>query len=221
MIILLFNKSISSIVNKLCLTFCNHGFQHARLLCHSLSPRVCSNSCPLSQLCYLTISFSTVPFSFCLQSFLASESFPVTWLFASGGQSIGASASASASVLAVNVQGWFPLGLTGLISLPSKGLSKVFSNTTIQKHQFFGSQFSLWPDSHICTWRLEKTYWTLSNLGDLSPNVVSLLPIHTVHGVLAARILEWFAIPSSRGPHFIRTLHYNPSVLGGSAQHRS
>ena len=97
-----------------------------------------------------------IPFSSCLQSFLASGSFPVSQLFTSGGQSIGASASASASVLQMNIQDWFPLGLTSLISLQSKGLSRVFSNTTLQKHQFFCAQLSLWSNSHIHTWPLEK-----------------------------------------------------------------
>ena len=91
--------------------------------------------------CHPTISFPVIPFSSCLQSFPASESFPVSWLFTSGGQSIGA--SASASVLPMNIQGWFPLELSSLISLQSKGLSRVFSNTTIQKHQFFSAQPSL------------------------------------------------------------------------------
>ena len=118
-----------------------------------LSPRVCSNSCPLSQWYYLTISSSATPFSFCLQSFPASGSFPISWLFASVGQSIGA----SALVLPVNIQDWFPLGLTGLISLQSKGLSRVFSSTTILKHQFFNVQPYLWSNSHIHTWLLEKT----------------------------------------------------------------
>ena len=105
---------------------------HTSLLCPSLSPGVCSNSCPLSQWRHPTISSSVAPFS-CLQSFPASESFPMSQLFTSGGQNIGA----SASILPMNIQGWFPLGLTGLISLLSKGLSKVFSNTTVQKHHFF------------------------------------------------------------------------------------
>ena len=99
----------------------------------------------LSQWCYLTISSSAAPFSFCFQSFPASESFPTSWTFASGDPSIGA--SSSTSVLPMNVQGCFPLGLTGLIPLKSKGLSRVFSNTTFQKHQFFGSQPSLWSTS--------------------------------------------------------------------------
>ena len=94
------------------------------------------------------------PLSFCLQSFPASGSFPVSWLFTSGGQSIGA----SGSFLSMNIQDWFPLGLTGLISLQSKGLSRVFSNITIQKHQFFSVQPSLWSNSHIHTWLLEKAY---------------------------------------------------------------
>ena len=109
-----------------------HELQHARLLCPSLSVKVCSNSCPLSQLCCLSISSSVTPFSSCPQSFPASGSFPMSQLFASVGQNIGA--SASASVLPMNIQSWFPLGLTGLISLLSKGLSRVFSRTTVQKH---------------------------------------------------------------------------------------
>ena len=114
----------------------------------------CSNSCPLSQWCYPTISSSAALFSFCLQSFPASGSFPMSWLFTSGGQSIGV--SALASVLPMNIQDWFPLGGTGWISLQSKGLSRVFSNTTVQKHQFFGTQPSLQSTSHIHTWLLEK-----------------------------------------------------------------
>ena len=100
-----------------------------------------SNSCPLSWWCHPTLSSSVVPFGSCLQSFLASGSFPMSWLFASGGQSPGV--SASAWVLPMNIQDWFPLGWTGLISLLSKGLPRVFSNTTIQKHQFFSTQLSL------------------------------------------------------------------------------
>ena len=108
-----------------------HGLQHASLLCPSLSPGTCSNSCPLSAWCHPIISSSVAPFSSCPQSFPASESFAMSRLFASGGQRIGA----SASVLPVNIQGWFPLGLTGLISLLSKGLW-VFSSTTVEKNQF-------------------------------------------------------------------------------------
>ena len=112
-----------------------------------------SNSCPSSQWCHPTISSSVIPFSSCLQPFLASGSFPMSQI-ASAGQSVGA--SALASVLPMNSQGWFPLGLTGLISLQSKGLSGVFSNATVQNHQFFGAQLSLWFNSHTHTWLLEK-----------------------------------------------------------------
>ena len=132
-----------------------HGLQHARLPCPSLSPRVCSNSCPSSQWCHPTISSSVALFSSCSQSFPASGSFPMSWPFASGGQkSIGV--SVSKWVLPMNIQDWFPLGLTGLISLLSKGLSRVFSNTVVRKHQFFGAQPSLWSNCHIRTWLLEK-----------------------------------------------------------------
>ena len=124
-----------------------HGLQHARLPCPSLSPRLCSNSCPLSQWCYLTISSSATHFSFCLPSFSVSGSFPTSQLFATGDQNIGA----SASVLPMNIQGWFPLGLTGLMFLLSKGLSRIFSSTIIWKHQFFGSQPSLWSNYHQTT----------------------------------------------------------------------
>ena len=122
---------------------------------HYLLELAQTHSCPLSRWCHPTISLSVVPFS-CPQSFQwgkASGSFTMSWLFTSVGQSIGA--SASASVLPMNIQDWFPLGLTGLIPLQSKGLSRVFSNE-IQKHQFFGSQPSKWPNIHICTWLPEK-----------------------------------------------------------------
>ena len=123
-----------------------HGLQHARLPCPSQFPRDCSNSCPFSRWCYPTISLSVVPFSSCPQSLPASGSFPMSQFFASVGQSIRA--SASASVLPMNIQDWFPLELTGLISLQSKGLSRVFSNTTVQKQQFFSVKPSLWSNSH-------------------------------------------------------------------------
>ena len=131
-----------------------HELQHARLPCSSLSPGTCSNSCPLSQWCHTTISSSVAPFSSCPQSFPALGSFPVSHLFASGGQSI--EASASTPVFPMNIQGWFPLGLTGLNSLLSKGCLRVFSRTTVRKYQFFGTQPSLWSNSHIHTWLLEK-----------------------------------------------------------------
>ena len=116
-----------------------HEPQHTRPPCPSPTPRVYPNSCPLSQWCHLTISFSVVPFSSCLQSFPASGSFQMSQLFASGGQNIGV----STSVLPMNTQDWFHLRWTGWISLQSKGLSRVFSNTTVQKHQFFSAQLSL------------------------------------------------------------------------------
>ena len=115
-----------------------HGLQHTRLPCPSPTPRAYSNSCPLSQWCHPTISSSVIPFSSCLQSFPASGSFPMSQLFASGGQSIVV--SASASVLPMNIQDWFPLGWIGWISLQSRGLLRVFFNTTVQKHQFFSAQ---------------------------------------------------------------------------------
>ena len=126
-----------------------HGLQHTRLPCPSPASRACSNSCPLSQWCHPTISSSVVPFSSCLLSFPASESFLMSQFFTSGSQSIRA--SASASVLLKNIQDWFSLGLTGLISLQSKGPSRVFFNTIVQKHQL-----SLSSNSHICIWLLEK-----------------------------------------------------------------
>ena len=120
----------------------------------------CSSSCPWSQWCHPTISSNVISFFSSLQSFSASESFLISWLFTPGGQSTGA--SASASVLPKHIQDWFPLGLTGLISLQPKGFSRVYSST-IQKHQFFSAQPSLWSSSHICTWLLEKLsqYWSL------------------------------------------------------------
>ena len=123
-----------------------HGLQHARLRCLSLTPGACSNSCPSSRWCHPTISSSIGPFSSCFQAFPASGSFPVSQFLTSSGQSIGV--SASASVLPMNIQDWFPLGWTDLISLQSKGLSRVFSNTTVQKNQFFSVQFSLYSNSH-------------------------------------------------------------------------
>ena len=116
----------------------SHGLQQARLPCPSPTPEACSNSCPSSRWCHPTISSSVIPFSSCLQSFPASGTFPVSQFVTSGGQSIGV--SALASVLPMNIQDWFPLGWTGLISLQSKGLSRVFSKTTVQNHQFFGAQ---------------------------------------------------------------------------------
>ena len=129
-----------------------YGLQHARLPCSSRSSRVCSKSCPLSQWCHPTSSSSVTPFSSYPQSFLASGSFSTSRLFASGGQRI----RALTSVLPMNIQDWIPLGLAGLISLLSQGLSRVFSSTAVLKHQFFVIQPSLWSTSHIHTWLLGK-----------------------------------------------------------------
>ena len=132
-----------------------HGLEHATVPCPSPTPGACSNSCPLSPWCHPMISSSVILFSSCLPSFPASGSFPLSQFFTSGGQSIGV--TASVSVLPMNIQDWFPIGWTGFISLQSKGLSRVFSNTTVQKHQLFSAQLSLWSYSHIHTRLLEKS----------------------------------------------------------------
>ena len=138
----------------------SHGLQHARLPCPSPTPGAYSNSCPSSQWCHPTISSSVVPFSSLLQSFPASGSFPMSQFFASGGQSFGV--SVSASVLPMNIQDWFPLGLTGLI-LQSKGLSRVFSNTTVLKHEFLLTQLCLWV--HELMWvQLSHPYMTTGKI---------------------------------------------------------
>ena len=138
------------------------GLQHTRLPCPSPTPRACSNSCPSSQWCQPTVSSSAVPFFSHLQSFPASGYFSVNQYFTSGGQSIRT--SASASVLPMNIQDWFSLGLTGLISLQAKGRSRVFSNTTVQKYQFFSAQLYLWSNSHIHTWLLENDSFDLMDV---------------------------------------------------------
>ena len=127
-----------------------HELQHSRPPCQSPTPGVYPNPCPSSQWCHLAISSSVVPFSSCPQSLPASGSFPMSQLFASGGHSIGV--SPSASVLPMNIQDWSPLGWTGWTSFQSKDLSRVFSNTIVQKHQFFGTQLSSESNSHIHTW---------------------------------------------------------------------
>ena len=135
-------------------SFQPHGLQHTRIPYPSPSPGACSNSCPLSRWCHPTISSSVIPFSSCLQSFPASGSFPMSQLFTSGGQSIGP--PSSASVLPVTLRGWFPLGWTGLTFLQSKGLSRVLSNITVQKHQFFHIQPSLWfkiSNPYMTNWK--------------------------------------------------------------------
>ena len=143
--VLQFSQFSSSVMSN---SSWSHGLQHTRLPCPSPTPGDCSNTCPSSQWCHPIISSSVIPFSSCLQSFPASESFPMSQFFASGDQRIGA--SASASVLPMNIQGWFPLRWTGLI-LQTKGLSRVFSNTTVQKHQFFGTQLSWLSHPYMTT----------------------------------------------------------------------
>ena len=141
-------------ITQSCPTLQHHGRQYASLPCPPPSSWACSNSCPLSRLCHPTISSSVVPFSFWLQSFPASGSFLMRQLFTSPGRSIGA--WVSASVLPMNIQDWFSLGLTGLMSLQSKGLSIVFSKTSVWKHQLFGTQPPLWS-------RLSHPYMTTGN----------------------------------------------------------
>ena len=153
----------------------SHELQPSRLPSPSPTPGACSNSCPLSWWCHPTISSSVVPFSSCLQSFPASRSFPMSQFFISGGQSIGP--SASASVLPMNIQDWFHLGWTGFLSLHSKGLPGVFSNTTFQKHQFFAHQLSLWSNHyiHLTTGKtIALTRWTF--VGKVMSLLFNMLP---------------------------------------------
>ena len=153
-----------------------HGRQHARLPCPSPTPRACSNSCPSSQWCHPTISSSVISYSSCLQSFPASGSFLMSQFFTSGAQSIWV--SASASVLPRDIQGWFPLEWPDWISLQYKGLWRVFSNTTVQKHQLFGAQPSLWFNSRLLEkpqlWLDGKVMSPLFNM--LSRLVITFLP---------------------------------------------
>ena len=144
------------------------GLQHIRLPCPSLSPGVCSDSCPLSQWCHPTNSSSVVPFPFCLQSFPASGSFPMSQLFASDDQSIGS--SVSPPIFPMNIQGWFPLGLTGWISLLFKGLS----TTTVRKHHFFGAQPSLWSNDNLNIISQFFLLWKLTKNHQVFPEVLSL-----------------------------------------------
>ena len=148
--------TISSVQSLSCVwLFAIPWTEHARPPSPSPTPGVYPDSCPLSRWCHLTNSSSVVPFSSCVQSFPTSGSFQMSQLFTSGGQNIGV--WSSTSVLPMNTQNWSPLGWTGWISLQSKGLSRVFSNTTVQKHQFFGAQLCLQFNSHIHTWLLERT----------------------------------------------------------------
>ena len=148
-------QSVISSVAQSCPTLWLHGLQHARLPCPTPTPGACSNSCPSSQWWHPIILSSVIPFSYCFQSLPASGCFPTGQSFTSGGQCIGV--SASASVLPLNIQDWLPLECSGWIFLQSKGHSRVFSNTTVQKHQFFSTQLSLCSNCHIHTWLLEKS----------------------------------------------------------------
>ena len=173
-----------------------HGLQHARPSCPSPTPRVYSNSCPLSRWCHPTISPSVIPFSFCPQSFPASGSFPMSQFFTSGGQSIGV--SASASVLPMNIQEWFPLGWTDWISLQSKGLSRVFSNITVQKHQFFGTQVSV-QLSHPCMTTgktIALTRWTF--VGKVMSLIFSMLSRLLITFLPRSKclLISWLQSPS-------------------------
>ena len=180
-----------------------HGLQHTRPPCPSPNPRVYPNSCPLSWWYHPTISSSAVPFSTCPQSFPASGSFQMSQLFTSGGQRIGV--SASMSVLPMYIQDWSPLGLTGLISLQPKGLSRVFSNTTVQKHQFFGAQPSLQSNSQIHTWLLEKPALTIQTFAiqvmSLLFNMLSLST--TQEKILHMDISRW-STPKSDWLYFLQ-----------------
>ena len=181
-----------------------HEPQHARPPCPSSTPRVYPNPRPLSWWCHPTISSSVVPFSSCPQSLPASGSFQMNQLFASGCQSIGV--SASTSVLPMNIQDWSPLGWTGWISLRSEGLSRVFSNTTVQKHQFFGAQPSSQSNSHIHTWPLEKTIALtrrtfVGKVMSLLLNMLSRLVI-TFLPRSKRLLISWLQSPSAVPPVF-------------------
>ena len=172
-----------------------HGLQQARLPCPSPTSGVCSNSCPSSKWCHPTF---VTPFYSWLQSFPASESFPMSQFFTSGGQII--ESSASASVLPVNIQDWFPLGLTGLISLQSKGLSGVLSNITIQKHQFFHTQPSLWSNSHLSMTTgktIALTRWIF--VGKVMSLLFNMLSRFVIVYVLRSKhlLITWLQSPSA------------------------
>jgi len=208
-----------------------YGLQHARLSCPSPSPRVCSDSCPLSHWCYLTISSSATRLDlklwqwkdhFCVQSSPASGSFPLSQLYPSGGQSIRA--SVSASVLSTYIYDWFPLGLIGLISLLAKGLSRVFSSNTIWKHQFFGAQLSLWSNSHLYMTTGKTIALTEQNFVG---RVMSLI-INTLSRFLIAflprskhLLISWLQSPSTviLEPKKIKTIRCN--ALKISVRHTS
>ena len=194
-------------VTKLCPIICNPMDCTMPLVCPLLSPRVCSNLCPLSQWCYLTISSSVTPFSSCPQSFPPSGSFPKNQLSASGDQSI--EVSTSASVLPVNIQGWFPLGLTDLIFLQSNEPSKVFSSTTVQKHQFFGAQVS-----HLYTTTGKTTALTIwsVNASTFPPSIC-----HKVLGLDAMILVFWML--SFKPAFSLSSFTFNKRLFSSSSLH--
>ena len=171
-------SSVQFSLSVMCDSLQPHESQHARPPCPSPTPKANSNFCPSSWWCHPTISSSVVPFSSWPQSLPASGSFPVSQLFAWGGQSTGV--SALASVLPMNTQDWSPLRWTGWISLQSKGLSRVFSNTIVQKHQFFGAQLSSLSNSHIHTWPLVYILLKIIKWYNLRNPGVSILT-HLIH----------------------------------------
>ena len=189
--------SVSS-VTQLCTTLRPHEPQHARPSCPSPTPGVHRNPCPLSQWCHTTTPSSVIPFSSCLQSFPASGSFQISQFFASGGQSIGV--SASASVIPMNIHNWFPLGRTGWISLKSKGLSRVFSNTTVQNHQFFSAQ-PLWSQlSHpyVTTGKtIALTRWTF--VGKVMSLLFNMLSRFVIDFLPRSKclLISWLQWPSA------------------------
>ena len=174
-----------------------HGLQHTRPPCPSPTPGAYPNSCPSSQWCHPAISSSVIPFSSCPQSLPASGSFPMSQLFTWGGQSIGV--SASASVLPMNTQDWSPLW-TSWISLQSKELTRVFPNTTAQKHQFFSTQLSLWSKSHICTWLLEKPQlWLYGPVGKVIYLIFNMLSRFVIVFLPRSKhlLISWLQSPSA------------------------
>ena len=198
-------------VAQSCLTLRPQGLQHARLPCPPPAPRACPNSCPSSWQWHPMISSFFVPFFFCLQSFPASGSFQMSQFFGSGGQSIGV--SASTSVLPMIIQDWFPLGWIGLISLKSRGLSRVFSNTAVQKYQFFGAQLSLWFNSHIHTWLLEKFSYLLKFLSDIVHIIIYIYSVLIDWGTWYKLKRVWRALTSISDNHsFCSGCHYNQTT---------
>jgi len=191
----IYKWSFNSVLLLSCVwLFATHGLQHARPPCPSPTPGVYSNSCPLSWWCHPVISPSVVPFSSCPQSLPASESFPMSQFFASGGQSIGV--SASTSVLPMNIQDWSPLWWTGWISLQSKGPKRVFFNTIVQKHRFFSTQLSSHP--YTTTGKtIALTRWTF--VGKVMSLLLNMLSRLVITCLLRSKrlLISWLQSPSA------------------------